>query len=60
MHIYSEKDKTKVIQKLYEEKRKIAIEFGIPCEINEEEKILNTKNDNNIISKEEKECCNIF
>ena len=43
MHIYSEKDKIKVIQKLYEEKKRISLEFGLPYDDKEEEKILNSK-----------------
>ena len=56
LHIYSEKDKTKVIKKLYEEKRKIALELGFPFDMKEEERILNTKNDIN----DENSSCNIF
>ena len=56
LHIYSEKDQKKVIKKLYEEKRKIALELGLPYDINEEELILNTKNNIN----DENSNCNIF
>ena len=56
LHIYTEKDKIKIIKKLYEEKRKIALELGLPFDINEEEQILNTKNDIN----DENTSCNIF
>ena len=56
LHIYSDKDKTKIIKKLYEEKRKIALELGLPFDMKEEEQILNTKNDVN----DENSSCNIF
>ena len=56
LHIYSEKDQKKVIKKLYEEKRKIALELGIPYDMNEEEQILNTK----INVNDENSNCNIF
>ena len=56
LHIYSEKDKTKIIKKLYGEKRKIALELGLPFDMNEEEQILNTKSDVN----DENLSCNIF
>ena len=59
MHIYSDNDQIKVIKKLYEEKRKVALELGLPYEINEEEKILNTKTNNNNENKENS-ICNIF
>ena len=60
MHIYSDKDQIKVIKKLYEEKRKIALELGLPYEINEEEKILNTKININDNKNPENSSCYIF
>ena len=51
LHIYSESDQKKVIKKLYEEKRKIALELALPYDLNEEEIILNSKIENNDISK---------
>ena len=60
LHIYSENDQKKVIQKLYDEKRKIALELSLPYDINEEQQILNTKNDNNGKSIDENSFCNIF
>ena len=57
MHIYSEKDKKKVIQKLYEEKRKIALELGLTYDVNEEESILNSQfESNNNINESENNC----
>ena len=63
MHIYSEQDKSKVIKRLYEEKKSIAKEIGIDYderevfyilnEQNEELENLNKKNDENSI-------CTIF
>ena len=60
LHIYSENDQKKVIQKLYDEKRKIALELNLPYDMNEEQQILNTKNDNNGKSIDENSFCNIF
>ena len=60
MHIYSDKDKRKVIKKLYEEKRKVALELGLPYDINEGEEILNTKSKNNTQQIEENSSCFIF
>ena len=56
LHIYSDKDKTKIIKNLYEEKRKIALELGLPFDMKEEEEILNTKSNIN----DENLSCNIF
>ena len=56
MHIYSDNDKKKVIQKLYEEKKRISLELGLNYDFNEEEKILNSQN--NI--KENESSCLIF
>jgi len=60
MHIYSDKDKRKVIKQLYEEKRKVALELGLPYDINEGEEILNTKSQNNTQQIEENSSCFIF
>ena len=60
MHIYSEKDKRKVIKKLYEEKRKVALELGLPYDINEGEQILNTKSEINSQQIQENSSCFIF
>ena len=60
MHIYSDKDKRKVIKQLYEEKRKVALELGLPYDINEGEQILNTKSQNNTLQIEENSSCFIF
>ena len=43
LHIYDGNDKKKVINKLYEEKKKIAKELGIYIDDNEKETILNTQ-----------------
>ena len=60
MHIYSEKDKKKVIQKLYEEKRKIALELGLNYDVNEEEEILNSQFESNSNINESENNCLIF
>ena len=60
MHIYAENDKKIVLQKLYEEKKRIALELGLNYDINEEEKILNTENDNNHNSNDFDISCSIF
>ena len=66
LHIYSNEDKKKVIHELYEEKRQIGIEIGYLCDEDEEEKILNTKNDvlskksSSIESDDSGSGCNIF
>ena len=60
MHIYSENDKTKVLKKLYEEKKRIALELGLDYDINEEEKILNSQNQTNGDLKDNTTTCLIF
>ena len=60
MHIYSENDKNKVIQKLYEEKKRIALELSLNYDINEEDKILNTYNGINNNSNDLDISCCIF
>ena len=56
MHIYTDNDKIKVIQKLYEEKKRIALELGLNYDFNEEEKILNSQKEINDDSKENNSC----
>ena len=56
LHIYDDNDKKKVINNLYEEKKKIAKELGIYIEDNEKEIILNTQINDNYDSQE----CLIF
>ena len=60
MHIYSDKDKKKVIQKLYEEKKRIALELGLTYNSNEEEEILNSPNETIQDLKETENSCIIF
>ena len=60
MHIYSENDKVKVIQKLYEEKKRIALELGLLYDDNEEQKILNSQNETIGEKKENSDTCFIF
>ena len=60
MHIYSENDKVKVIQKLYEEKKRIALELGLLYDDNEEQKILNSQNETVGEKKENDDTCFIF
>ena len=60
MHIYSENDKMKVIHKLYEEKKRIALELGLSYDENEEQKILNSQNETNGNEKEDNDTCLIF
>ena len=60
MHIYSENDQKKVIIKMYEEKRKVALQLGLPNDINEAELILNTKHDNNTQTNKDDSTCIIF
>ena len=60
MHIYSEKDKNKVIHKLYEEKKRIALELGFTYDINEEKKILKSLGDINNNSNENENSCIVF
>jgi hypothetical protein len=57
MHIYSENDKNKVIQKLYEEKKRIALELGLNYDISEEDKILNYDGINNNSNDLDISCC---
>ena len=56
LHIYDDNDKKKVINNLYEEKKRIAKELGIYIEDNEKEIILNTQINDNYDSQE----CLIF
>ena len=60
MHIYSENDKKKVIQKLYEEKKRIALELGLVYDFNEGEKILNSQSNIDNDTKENENSCFIF
>ena len=56
LHIYDDNDKKKVINNLYEEKKKIAKELGIYIDNNEKEIILNTQTNDNYDNQE----CFIF
>ena len=63
MHIYSERDKNKVIKKLYEEKKNISREIGINYDEREVLYILNENNEemeNSDKKNGEKSFCNIF
>ena len=60
MHIYSEKDKKRVIHKLYEEKKRIALELGLTYDINEEQKIINSCGDINNNPNENEGSCIVF
>ena len=60
MHIYSENDKLQVIQKLYEEKKRIAFELGLLYDDDEEQKILNSQNETVGEKKENDDTCFIF
>ena len=63
MHIYSEKDKIKVIRKLYEEKRTISRELGIDYNEKEVYNIINDhfeENDNSDDLIDNNTFCNIF
>ena len=71
-HIYIDKDKKNVLNKLYEEKRCIALEVGMETDDNEINQVLsnysysskysNKKNNHNSEQKNsgEENCCNIF
>ena len=62
MHIYSDKDKKKVIIKLYEEKQNLSNLMGIEFKVNEVKQILDDSIDDSDNSDEykSKDFCNIF
>ena len=60
MHIYSENDKKKVLQKLYEEKKRLALELGLNYDMYEEAKILNSQIDINNNTNDNENSCFIF
>ena len=63
LHIYNEKDQTRVLSRLYEEKRKFAEEFGFEYDRSKEKEILNEsilRSCEKSIKEVSESSCNIF